>query len=84
LAILFFITCKKLKKEILQSIRSIFIPKFDDDVLIACHNGKLPNPVYLAYYQINNMKFKCDNTTYPKTILIGGRMHIYGYGIGIY
>ena len=60
------------------------IPKFDDDVLIAWHNGKLPNPVYLAYYQINNIKFKCDNMTYPKTILIGGRMHIYTYGLGVY
>ena len=60
------------------------IPKFDDDVLIAWHNGKLPNPVYLAYYQINNMKFKCDNMTYPKTVSIGGKMHIYTYGLGIY
>ncbi|MFD2287097.1 hypothetical protein GJU39_10640 [Pedobacter petrophilus] len=60
------------------------ITKFDDDVLIAWHNGKLPNPVYLAYYQINNMKFKCDNMTYPKTIVIGGKMHIYVNSFGLY
>ncbi len=60
------------------------IPKFDDDVLIAWHNGKLPNPVYLAYYQINNIKFKCDDMTYPQTIVISGKMHIYSANLGLY
>ncbi len=60
------------------------IPKFDDDVLIAWHNGRLPNPVYLAYYQINNIKFKCDDMTYPTTVVLNGKTHIYSANLGLY
>ena len=60
------------------------IPKFDDDVLIAWNNGKLPNPVYLAYYQINTTKFKCDDMTYPQTVLIDGKTYLYSSSLGLY
>ncbi|TDG36444.1 hypothetical protein EZJ43_07960 [Pedobacter changchengzhani] len=60
------------------------IPKFDDNVLIAWHNGKMPNPIYLAYYQINTIKFKCDDMTYPQTVVIADKTYLYSASVGLY
>lgn len=60
------------------------IKKFDDDVLIAWRNGRVATPVYLAYYQLNNLRFKCDDMTYPKIVTIAGKKYIYLPGSALY
>jgi hypothetical protein len=70
------------KVDFMQSAKDI--PKFDDDVLIAWHNGKLPNPVYLAYYQLQDLKFKCDDMVLPKTIQIAHKNYFYTLQFGLY
>lgn len=60
------------------------IPKFNEDVLIGWNNGKMANPVYLAYHQINNIKFKCDDMTYPTIVNIAGKDHLYDANLGLY
>lgn len=60
------------------------IGKFDDDVLIKWNNGKLPNPVYLSYYQMDGQKFKCDSMIFPKMITLGGKKFLFSSNIGLY
>ncbi|MDQ0595241.1 hypothetical protein QFZ37_003610 [Chryseobacterium ginsenosidimutans] len=60
------------------------IPKFDDDVLIAWRNGKVPTPTYLSYYQFDGLKFKCGHMTYPKTIRIAKKDYLYSPDFGLY
>jgi len=58
--------------------------KFDDDVLIRWDNGRMPNPIYLAYYQLNKHQFKCDDQTAPKTIHLKGKQYLFTYKFGLY
>ena len=60
------------------------IPKFDDDLLIAWRNGKLPTPAYLSYYQLDGLKFKCTDMAYPKTIRIAKKDYLYSSDFGLY
>lgn len=60
------------------------IDKFDDDVLIKWNNGKLPNPVYLSYYQMGNQKFKCDRMTVPKMVILGQKKYLISPDFGLY
>ncbi|RZL44367.1 MAG: hypothetical protein EOP00_20095 [Pedobacter sp.] len=60
------------------------ISKFDDDILIGWRNGKLPSPDYLAYYELNKQKFKCDDMTYPKTVTLQNKTYLYGPSLGLY
>jgi len=60
------------------------ISKFDDDVLTGWNNGRLPNPVYLAYYELNKQKFKCDDMTMPKTLTLKGKTYLYAPSLGLY
>lgn len=60
------------------------IPKFDDDVLIGWRNGKLPSPDYLAYYELNRQKFKCDDMTYPTTVTLQNKKYLYTASLGLY
>ncbi|SOD18330.1 hypothetical protein [Pedobacter xixiisoli] len=60
------------------------IPKFDDDILTGWNNGRLPNPVYLAYYKLNNQKFKCNDMTMPKTVTLRNKTYLYAASLGLY
>ncbi|WP_316845278.1 hypothetical protein [Pedobacter psychrodurus] len=60
------------------------VAKFDDDILIRWDNGKLPNPVYLSYYQMQNQKFKCNAMTFPKLIGLSGKSYLYAANVGLY
>lgn len=60
------------------------IPKFDDDVLIGWRNGKLPNPDYLAYYELKKQRFKCDDMTVPKTVSLKGKQYFFAPSLGLY
>jgi hypothetical protein len=60
------------------------ISKFDDDILIRWDNGKLPSPVYLCYYQMDNQKFKCNEMTFPKLITLSGKRYLYSVNVGLY
>ncbi|MFC4211836.1 hypothetical protein ACFOWA_11620 [Pedobacter lithocola] len=60
------------------------IPKFDDDVLTGWNNGRLPSPAYLAYYELNKQKFKCDDMTNPKTITLKSNTYFYASSLGLY
>ena len=60
------------------------ISKFDDDVLTGWNNGRLPNPVYLAYYELNKQKFKCDDMTFPTTVTLKGKTYLYAPSLGLY
>ncbi|MNK06437.1 hypothetical protein D3C87_243350 [compost metagenome] len=60
------------------------ISKFDDDVLTGWNNGRLPNPVYLAYYELNKQKFKCDDMTFPKIVELKGHNYLYSPNLGLY
>lgn len=60
------------------------IPKFDDDVLTGWNNGRLPNPVYLAYYELNKQKFKCNDMTNPTTVILKGKTYLYASSLGLY
>ncbi|TDO23797.1 hypothetical protein [Pedobacter duraquae] len=60
------------------------IPKFDKDVLIDWRNGRIATPVYLAYYQIDKLRFKCEDMTFPKTIGIGKKEYLYSPDFGLY
>lgn len=72
---LFKVDFRKTKKD---------IPKFDDDVLIEWRNGKIATPVYLSYYQLDGLKFKCEDMVYPKTIKIGKKDYLYSPDFGLY
>lgn len=60
------------------------IPKFDDDVLIGWRNGRLPSPDYLAYYELKNQRFKCDDMVNPKTVTLKGKPYLFAPGLGLY
>lgn len=60
------------------------ISKFDDDVLTGWNNGRLPNPVYLAYYELNKQKFKCDDMTEPRTLTLQSKTYLYAPSLGLY
>jgi len=60
------------------------ISKFDDDVLIGWKNGRLPSPDYLAYYELNKQKFKCDDMTLPKTLTLKNKTYLYAPSLGLY
>jgi len=60
------------------------ISKFDDDVLIGWKNGRLPSPDYLAYYELNKQKFKCDDMTLPKTLTLKNKTYLYAASLGLY
>ena len=60
------------------------ISKFDDDVLVGWQNGKLHSPNYLAYYELNKQKFKCDDMTLPSTVVLNKRIYLYAPSLGLY
>jgi len=60
------------------------VPKFDKDILIKWRNGRIATPVYLAYFQIDQLKFKCEDMTFPKTIRIGKKDYLYSSDFGLY
>jgi len=60
------------------------VPKFDDDILVGWRNGRLPSPDYLAYYQINKQKFKCDPMVSPLIVTLKGKPYLFGAGFGLY
>ncbi|MFN0254964.1 hypothetical protein [Pedobacter ureilyticus] len=60
------------------------IPKFDDDVLIGWRNGRLPSPDYLAYYELKNLRFKCDDLVNPSTVTLKGKPYLFAPGLGLY
>lgn len=60
------------------------IPKFDDDVLIKWNNGRLPSPEYLSYYELNKIRFKCDDLVKPGTINLNGKSYLHASRIGVY
>lgn len=60
------------------------ISKFDDDVLTGWNNGRLPNPVYLAYYELNKQKFKCDDMTEPRMLTLQNKTYLYAPSLGLY
>lgn len=66
------------------SVAKFAVNKFDDDVLIGWRNGKLPSPDYLAYYELNEQKFKCDNMTHPTTVKLRGKLYLFAPGLGLY
>mgnify|MGYP003574948089 CR=1 FL=1 len=66
------------------SVPKFAIDKFDDDVLIKWQNGRLPNPVYLAYYKLNEQKFKCDDMTLPTTVTLNSKTYLYAPSLGLY
>ncbi|WP_143059094.1 hypothetical protein [Chitinophaga arvensicola] len=57
---------------------------FDDKVLIRWQNGKLPSPVYLAYYQVTGHKFKCSDMTLPVVIRLKGQNYLFTYSFGLF
>lgn len=60
------------------------IAKFDENVLTGWNNGRLPNPVYLAYYELNKQKFKCDDMTFPTTVMLHGKTYLCAPSLGLY
>ena len=60
------------------------ISKFDDDVLTGWKNGRLPSPDYLAYYELNKQKFKCDDMTLPRTVTLKDKTYLYAPSLGLY
>lgn len=66
------------------SVRKFEVSKFDDDILIGWRNGRLPSPDYLAYYQLNKQRFKCDNMILPTTVTLNGKLYLFTPGLGLY
>ena len=60
------------------------ISKFDDDVLTGWKNGRLPSPDYLAYYELNKQKFKCDDMTLPRTLTLKKKTYLFAPSLGLY
>lgn len=58
--------------------------RFDEDVLIRWKNGRMASPVYLAYYQVGQYKFKCDDMTLPKIIPLKGQQYLFSYFTGLF
>lgn len=66
------------------SVPKFAVSKVDDDVLIGWRNGKLPSPDYLAYYELNKQKFKCDDMVNPTTVTLNGKLYLFAPGLGLY
>lgn len=58
--------------------------RFDEDVLIRWQNGRMVSPVYLAYYQVGQHKFKCDDMTLPQTIQLKGQNYLISNATGLF
>ena len=58
--------------------------RFDEDVLIRWQNGRMVSPVYLAYYQVSQHKFKCDDMTLPQTIQLKGQNYLISNATGLF
>lgn len=63
---------------------SVALEKFDKDVLIRWQNSRVAYPVYLAYYQVDNYKFKCEDTTLPRSISLKGQKYLFTYDYGLF